>query len=326
MPKVSVVVTTSNAKNALLATTESILDQGYSDLELFISDDGSVDESGLEFLLRFGPDSARAGQVWQDSLREDAGTRSIQLIRGGVPVHYLHQVSPRGPSAARNRALNLASGELLAFAEAGDVWRPWKLTTQVELLEGHSEYGACLESPSPKKAKRTGPRKLPALSPVSFEEILLSPNLGTNGALVCRTCMGFEAPFDENLPICGDYDFWLRLASHHEVARVAEPMQISSPRPERTEWGLERFRVYALEKAYQGGNLNSTLRHRVAEELVHQCNLLVEGYRQRNNQERANFYDRKKKRFAQEVTKLDLSDPAFSGARIARRSLTGAPA
>jgi hypothetical protein len=75
-------------------------------------------------------------------------------------------------------------------------------------------------------------------------------------------------------------------------------------------WSLDRYRVYALEKAYQSGHLNSIQRHRVAVELVERCDVLVQGFKKRKNLERANFYDRKKKKFELEVSKLDSSDAA----------------
>jgi glycosyltransferase involved in cell wall biosynthesis len=325
MVKVSVVVSTSNLKNALLATADSVLGQDYPDFELLVTDDGSSDGTGLEFLTRFGPDSSRAEQVWRASLREESGTRSIQMIRAGVLIHYLHQVAAKGPSVARNRAICLSAGEFLAFAEAGDLWRPWKLSTQLELMESHPEYSVSVESLSVRRGRKPAPPKRPELTTVDFAEMLDHPGLPLNGCLLRRLCLDPVSPFDENLPVCEEYDFWLRLAGRHGIARLGEPMQVASPRPVPNEWGLERFRVYALEKAYQGGYLEPVLRHRVAEEMICQCDLLVAGYRSQNNHERANFYDRKKKRFAQEVAKLDLSDPVYSGNRSGRGTLSGAP-
>jgi glycosyltransferase involved in cell wall biosynthesis len=325
MAKVSVVVTTSNSKNALLATAESVLAQDHPDFELLVTDDGSSDGSGLEFLIRYGPDSSKAEPVWRASLREEAGTRTIQMTRGGIVIHYLHQIPAKGPSAARNRAIGHACGEFLAFAAAGDVWRPWKLSTQLELMEAQRHYNASVESPAVRRGRKPGPPRRPELTSVDFTEMLECPGLRLNGSLLRRTCLDPVAPpFDENLTVCEEYDFWLRLAGRHRIARLGEPMQIAAPLAVSNEWGLERFRVYALEKAYQGGHLDPVLRHRVAEELISQCDLLVEGYREQNNQERANFYDRKKKRFAQEVTKLDLSDPMYRGPRSGGRPLSGA--
>ena len=325
MARVSVVLPTANSRDALLATAESILNQGYSDFELLVADDGSTDGTGLEFLGRFGPDPSRAERVWRDSLREDLGTRSVRMLKEAILIHYLHQVTPRGPGAARNRAIGVASGEFLAFAEAGDIWKPRKLGRMIELMDARPEFGGGLENQSARKRKAST-RRIPELSAVEFAETLECPGLRLNGALLRRSCLDSETPFDENLPVCEEYDFWLRIATRHTFVRMDESYQTSPPRAESSDWGLARFRVYALEKAYQGGHLSSTMRHRVAEELIRQCDILVEGYRERENMERANFYDRKKKRFAQEVAKLDVSDPVFSGVRSVRSRLSNAPA
>jgi len=301
----------------LLSTAESILNQSYTDFEFLVADDASADGTGLDFLIRYGPDPSRAERVWRESLKESTGTRSIRMIRDGTLIHYLHQVTPRGPSAARNRAIALAGGELLAFAEAGDVWSRHKLNAQVDLLDRSGDYSACLEG-APIRRKRPISRKKPSISAIEFCQVLECSGLRLSGSLLRRSCLDSGAPFDENLPVCEEFDFWLRIGSRHLLGKLFEPLQISGPSREVREWGLERFRVYALEKAYQGGHLKATMRHCVAEELVRQCTLLVDGYRERDNQERANFYDRKRKRFAQEVAKLDVSDPVFaSGAGAA---------
>jgi len=313
MARVSVVVSTmGNAKDSLLQALKAVVGQSYRDWELLVADDGSTDDTGPACLRELGPDPARADRVWRDSLREETGTRSIQMLRDGRQVFYLHHIAPRGPSASRNRAIALASGELLAFCSCGDLWFPEKLARQVELLDEHPEYAACCDDQPARKTRKKPSRKGPSLSDLRFEELLEGRGVRLGGAIVRRTCLGPESPFDENLPVCEDYDFWLRMGSRHALARLSDPLQQASPPPAPPEWGLERFRVYALEKAYQGGHLGPTLRHRVAEELVRQCTQLVDGYRDRDNQERANFYDRKRKRFAQEVAKLDLSDPMFN--------------
>jgi glycosyltransferase involved in cell wall biosynthesis len=333
MARVSVVVSTANSKEALLTTVHSILEQSYTDFDLLISDDGSSDGTGLELITKLGPDPARAAQVWRDTLREDAGTRSIQMMHRGTLIHYLHQVSSRGLGTANNRAIGFAGGEFIAFVSAGDILRPRKLAGHVELLDRHVDVAACLEAQVAKKGSKQPPgRKRPTLVPITFEELLECPGLRLSGALLRQQCLdGGEPPFDENLPGCEEYDFWLRVGSRFPLGRLAEPLQTSTAAPEVKEWGLERFRVYSLEKAYQGGHLSPTMRYRVAEELVRECDHLVEGYRRRDNQERANFYDRKRKRFALEVAKLDVSDPVFTPPRSGRRTLTettlgGAPA
>lgn len=314
MARVSVVVPTQNSRDALMATVETILNQSYTDLELIIADDGSDDGTGMEVLTRLGPDASRAEKVWWDSLQEKTGTRSIQMIRNQTLVHYLHSVNRRGPAATRNRAVAVSNGEFLAYADPGDAWQRHKLSAQVETLDSHQEVGACLEPVPPKKKQRFTSRRTCNVDMLRFEDLLTCRGQKVSGSILRRQCIDSEAPFDENLPVCEEYDFWLRIASRYPVARMLEAFQIPATQAKCQDWGLERFRVYALEKAYQSGHLSAMMRHRVAEELVRECEHLVEGYRSRDNPERANFYDRKKKRFFQEVAKLDVSDPIFTRA------------
>jgi glycosyltransferase involved in cell wall biosynthesis len=56
------------------------------------------------------------------------------------PVRLIPQANA-GVSAARNRALAEAKGELVAFLDHDDVWYPSKLEQQVELLAGRPEVG-----------------------------------------------------------------------------------------------------------------------------------------------------------------------------------------
>ncbi len=309
MARISVMIPTSNSRDDLLATVDSVLKQTFQDFELIVADDGSTDDTGIELLRKLGPDPSRSESVWWNTLRPESGTRSIQMMRGGTLIHYLQTVTPRGMAATRNRAVAASCGELLAFARPGDTWFTWKLRTMLDSLTSRPELDACLEAAPGRSKARRAPAKGGALCPVDFREILECPNLTVSGAVLRRTCLDSDAPFDENLPVCEEYDFWLRVGSRHAISRCAEATESSAARARCADWGLERYRVYAMEKAYQGGQLDAALRYEVAKSLVRQCELLVAGYRGRDNQERANFYDRKRKRFAQEIAKLDLSDP-----------------
>ena len=199
---VSVIVTTANARDALLATVDSILHQSYRDFELLIADDGSTDNTGSEVLARFGPDPSKVKNVWSDSLREETGSRSIQMKRRGVLIHYLQHEFPRGSGRARNRAVGLAGGEYLCFAEAGDIWQARKLGALVGLMDAHRSIAACLEGSPTRKGKKVLDRKRFLLTPVEFEEILECLGRRVSGSIVRRACLDLASPFDENLPFC----------------------------------------------------------------------------------------------------------------------------
>ena len=90
----------------------SVLAQTYEPLELLLCDDGSDDASTALARHWAGLDPARVRYVEHDG--------------------HAH----RGMSATRNLGIAAARGELLAFLDADDVWRPAHLTRQVEALLG----------------------------------------------------------------------------------------------------------------------------------------------------------------------------------------------
>ena len=101
MPRFSVIVPCFNAEETIEATFASLLAQTVTDWEVIFVDDASSDKTPaiLDRLLRSDP--------------------RVRLIR-----------QPNaGPSVARNRAAEVARGEILAFLDADDIWLPTKLAS-----------------------------------------------------------------------------------------------------------------------------------------------------------------------------------------------------
>ena len=88
---------------------ESILAQTYTNWELIIIDDGSIDTT-------------------HDVINKFQDTR----------IQYFHQEN-RGRGAARNKALSLAKGKYIAIADADDISLPNRFENQVNYLEKHSD-------------------------------------------------------------------------------------------------------------------------------------------------------------------------------------------
>ena len=116
-PIVSVVVTFLNAASFLHQAIQSVVSQSYDRWELLLVDDGSTDDSG------------RIAKSWV----RDHPAR-MQYLQ-----HADH--SNRGVSAARNLGIRHASGDLVAFLDADDVWLQEKLERQVSLLTAHPDAG-----------------------------------------------------------------------------------------------------------------------------------------------------------------------------------------
>lgn len=91
-----------------------------------------------------------------------------------------------------------------------------------------------------------------------FEQCLPLCAMSPSSIVIHREVFDRVGVFDSSLPACEDYDLWLRITSQYEVAFVAEPCinkygghedQLS-----RRHWGMDRFRVIALEKILTGAD------------------------------------------------------------------------
>lgn len=115
MPKISVIVPAYNAQACMEKCMDSILNQTFRDLELILVDDGSTDET---------PAIADAYAA------ADPRVKVIHQPNGGV-------------SAARNTALDAATGELIAFVDTDDYLMPEAYEQMLSVMEKH-QTGAAL--------------------------------------------------------------------------------------------------------------------------------------------------------------------------------------
>lgn len=110
---ISCIIPVYNGERYLREAIDSILAQTYRPLEIIVVDDGSTD----------GTAGAAAGY--------------------GDRLNYARQ-NNAGPAAARNRGLDLAQGEFIAFLDADDLWHPEKLQRQMARFQARSELGYCV--------------------------------------------------------------------------------------------------------------------------------------------------------------------------------------
>jgi glycosyltransferase involved in cell wall biosynthesis len=111
MAKVSVIITAYNYGHMLAESIDSVLSQDYADLELIVVDDGSTD-----------------------------GTTEVARGVDSPVFRYIRQ-DHAGVAAARNTGIAAATGELVAFQDADDIWAPNTLALRVRAMESHPELG-----------------------------------------------------------------------------------------------------------------------------------------------------------------------------------------
>lgn len=122
-----------------------------------------------------------------------------------------------GPGPARDEALPMLSTELIACADADDVWRPGKLAAQLRALERYPEAVLCFGTASivDSNGRRTAERwrefpagVLPANSLTAL--LYVSNSIPTSSVIARRDAVlaagGFSGP-----PLCEDWSLWLRL-------------------------------------------------------------------------------------------------------------------
>jgi glycosyltransferase involved in cell wall biosynthesis len=114
-PFISIVIPLYNATKYVTETLESVRKQTYTNWELIIINDGSTDSSA---------DTVR------EYIKDRPGMARVYSHPGGVN---------KGASASRNLGLAYASGTLICFLDADDVWDPDFLEFFVRIFERHPE-------------------------------------------------------------------------------------------------------------------------------------------------------------------------------------------
>ncbi len=256
--RISVVIPTFNRVTRLPAALQSVLSQHHPVHEIIVIDDGSTDNTGACIRQRF------------------------------PQVDYVYQ-SRRGVSSARNHGIRLASGDWVAFLDSDDRWLPHKLTTQVRALSAAPELAIChADEIWIRNGRRVNPKRKHAKSGGwIFKACLPLCVISPSAVLINRLIFDEVGLFDENLPACEDYDLWLRICARYPVGYIAEPLiekhgghadQLS-----RQYWGMDRFRVRALEKILNAGQLQATDARAAVMTLVEKLRIIVSGAAKRHN-------------------------------------------
>lgn len=110
-PLISVIIPVYNTADYLEKAVNSVLRQTYRNLEVFLVDDGSTDESG---------------EICDTFAAADDRVRVLHTENGGI-------------SRARNTAMDLISGELVAFVDSDDILAPVMYSALAECLRRNPE-------------------------------------------------------------------------------------------------------------------------------------------------------------------------------------------
>ena len=270
-PQVSVIIPTYNRGWILKEAIDSVLAQDYKDLELIVVDDGSTDNT-FEILASYGND-----------------------------IKVLFQEN-KGVSAARNRGITEASGQLIAFLDSDDLWLLRKLSTQIDFFNQMPDALICqTEEIWVRNGIRVNPKKRHKKpSGMIFEPSLELCLVSPSAVMTRRSLFDRVGEFDVTLSACEDYDLWLRISCRFPVHLIDTPLiikrgghddQLSSMK------GLDKFRIKAIVKIIKSNRLSDNQYSAAVKALKEKCKIYAAGCQKRGRTEEAQYYTSLSKKY-----------------------------
>ncbi len=251
--QVSVIIPTYNRAQRLGKAIDSVLAQSHQDFELIVVDDGSEDNT--------------------DELIENYNSDIV----------YIRQENS-GAAAARNRGIEKARYNLLAFLDSDDWFAENKLKTQIQAMNRNP---SCLISHTNEIWYRNGQilnqkLKHKKSSGDIFAQSLELCAVGMSTIMIHKEIFDRYGFFDEGYPCCEDYEFWLRISAEEKFLLVEESLTLKDGGRDdqlsaiyRT--GMDKFRIKAIMKTLASGRLTEEQTGIARRELERKCRIYGTG-------------------------------------------------
>lgn len=269
---ISVIIPVYNRAILLQRALKSVVSQTHPAAEIIVVDDGS-DDNCRETCAQF------------------------------PEVRYLYQDNS-GVSAARNRGITAAKNPWLAFLDSDDEWLPEKLATQCRAIANQPGMRIChTDEIWIRNGRRVNPmKKHRKYGGYIYQKCLPLCAMSPSSVLIHNSIFEELGNFDEDLPACEDYDLWLRICSQHPVLFVDQSLLKKygghSDQLSQKYWGMDRFRVYALEKMINNDQHSNRLsaedRTATLETLLSKLAILANGAEKRGKKNEARRYRQKR--------------------------------
>jgi len=213
-PLVSVIIPAYNAEKFLEEAINSVLNQTYPNMEIIVIDDGSTDNTKSKVL-------------------------SFKNIR------YIYQ-KHSGIAEARNRGIENAEGEYIAFLDADDLWMPHKTEIQLNFLLKNPEYAAVstdwlifengkIISESYLSSRYIDPQK-------SFYENLLRENIALTSSVIAKKDVIVKVGmFDTSFCTYEDRDLMLRISAEYKFGLINEVLVKKRNHPSQATKSIENI-------------------------------------------------------------------------------------
>ena len=199
-PHISVILATYNGSLYLREAIESVLMQSYSSLELIVIDDASTDQQVREIVELYRKNDDR--------------------------VQYERNIENQERSWSKNRWVELARGEYIAFIDDDDIWEREKLREQFNFLEKNPLIGivGTWARFIDESGALIGISEHLNISPETIEKSVLVTNPFIQSSVLFRKDFFLATGGFPDFNLCEDYDLWLRILQMTQWANIPETL------------------------------------------------------------------------------------------------------
>ena len=272
---ISVIVPVFNRASMVVEAVESVLSQTLQPIEVILIDDGSTDSTPAV----------------------------LQQLQSNNELIKVLTINHSGVSAARNTGIRYVHGEWIAFLDSDDMWLSEKLERQVEKIQANPDLRVVHTDETWVKNEKTVKQLKHHIKPEGniYLQCLPLCCVSPSAILMHKDVLQQVGLFDEQLPACEDYDLWLRIFNRFPIGLVKEPLVVKrgghTDQLSTKHWGMDRFRVYALDKMLQSDDLDADKKEATIGMLNKKCDILISGAKKRNNQDLLEYCEELKKKW-----------------------------
>ena len=267
--KISIVIPTFNRIGSLPRALDSALNQTYQPSEIIVVDNGSSD-----------------------------GT--TKLLRERYPSIRLLIEKKLGVSAARNKGIKHSKFQWIALLDSDDAWDTTKLEKQKNALASSLDHFRLVHTDEiwiRNGNKFNQMKKHQKFGGDIFNKCLSLCCISPSSVLINKNIFKEVGYFDESLPVCEDYDLWLKICSKEKILFINQKLTLKygghKDQLSKTYWGMDRFRVKSLENLILNYKLKPDQKINATKTIVKKLKIIVNGAYKRNNSSIINKYEEK---------------------------------
>ena len=267
--KISIVIPTFNRIGSLPRALDSALNQTYQPSEIIVVDNGSSD-----------------------------GT--TKLLRERYPSIRLLIEKKLGVSAARNKGIRHSKFQWIALLDSDDAWDKTKLEKQKNALASSQDQFRLVHTDEiwiRNGNKFNQMKKHQKFGGDIFNNCLSLCCISPSSVLINKNIFKEVGYFDESLPVCEDYDLWLKICSQETILFINQKLTLKygghKDQLSKTYWGMDRFRIKSLENLILNYKLKPDQKINAIKTIVKKLKIIVNGAYKRNNSSIINKYEEK---------------------------------